>query len=512
MMIFRPTPFTKIRTLKLLTWIFCLFSVSGIAQFDQSARLELDEESISPGSYSVVPLANKTVLVTSTYFDYGDRVYTRKYELYDSNLKKINEEEVKVSRKLEDRYSYADSSFYCDFFYSRRRGHYQMVKLNLSTFKPEKFAGHIINKVQVNGVYLTDSKVLIDVLPKRQPEFLLSLDPVTDRSNPTFPVVGRNRSGKQISAQEVYWKKEKQVWFTYVDDRGQDDGYVIQRVGPTGDYLPKVSFKVRKDKFINDISYSRVSENRTVVSGSYSLKKTTASVGVFFGILESGKIHSLKFTEFKDMSNFLDYMSDKNRYRLARKRERKENRGKDFQIYARIALHDVRKNGDEYVVIGESYYPTYRTETYTTTINGVVTTRTEQVFDGFQYTHAFVAGFSEYGVLKWNQCFEMWVNQKPHVVKKFVSVSWKGEELNMLFRTGNEINTMTLKGRDIVNERKIEKVDVKEDAVKTWTWGGDSEHWYGNTFITWGVQKIKSSDKPILQKKREIFFVNKIEF
>ena len=94
------------------------------------------------------------------------------------------------------------------------------------------------------------------------------------------------------------------------------------------------------------------------------------------------------------LNKFLEYLPARKQAKVERKQKRKEKKGKEMNINYLIASHDIIKKGDKYIMLGEAYYPTYRTETRTDA-NGNVTYRT--VFDGYQYTHAVVAGFDKDG-------------------------------------------------------------------------------------------------------------------
>ena len=68
------------------------------------------------------------------------------------------------------------------------------------------------------------------------------------------------------------------------------------------------------------------------------------------------------------------------------------------------------------------------------------TTHTEQVFDGFQYTHAVLVNFDSEGKIVWDQCFEMWPAYKPFYVKKFISLAQDNEDaINMVFVSKEQI-------------------------------------------------------------------------
>ena len=70
--------------------------------------------------------------------------------------------------------------------------------------------------------------------------------------------------------------------------------------------------------------------------------------------------------------------------------KRKKNRKKNFESQCYMVTHPVVFNENAWTVLGEVFYPTYRTEYRTSYVNGKPVTQTVYVFDGFAYSHAVV--------------------------------------------------------------------------------------------------------------------------
>ena len=112
----------------------------------------------------------------------------------------------------------------------------------------------------------------------------------------------------------------------------------------------------------------------------------------------------------------------------------KEAKGKKLRYNYNLITHDIIEMNEQYVLVGEAYYATYRTETYyTTDSKGNMVMQTRTVFDGFQYSHAVVAGFDKKGNKLWDNTFEMWLSHKPYFAKKYITVSTTDDKINLLF-------------------------------------------------------------------------------
>jgi len=165
-----------------------------------------------------------------------------------------------------------------------------------------------------------------------------------------------------------------------------------------------------------------------------------------------------------------------------------------------------------YLFIGEAYYPTYRTETYTTYSNGVAVTQTRQVFDGYQYTHAVVTRYNKYGEMVWDQIFEMYPSYKPFFVKRFISIAEGDQDaLNLVFASRSRIvsKSFSYEG-EVISDRTSDPIETGLDGDKTKWSNSNVDYWYDDYFIAYGRQKIKNKEKG--QRKRFVYFVNKIKF
>jgi hypothetical protein len=219
------------------------------------------------------------------------------------------------------------------------------------------------------------------------------------------------------------------------------------------------------------------------------------------------------------LDNFLSYLPERKQERLEKKKDRKEKKGKEFNIDYRILAHEVMPLEDGYLLLGEAYYPTYRTISYTTTtmVNGMVTTRliTQQVFDGYQYTHAMLSKFDKEGNLMWDEIFEMWNAYKPFHVKRFISIAEKNQNsLKLVFASRNKINAKSIDfGGSVILDSQSEEIQTTFTGDKTKASFSNLAYWYDNYFIAYGQQKIKNKeDANDTKKKRKVFFISKIKF
>jgi len=117
-------------------------------------------------------------------------------------------------------------------------------------------------------------------------------------------------------------------------------------------------------------------------------------------------------------------MPESTKKKIAKKQAKKEEKDEEYEIDYLMQLHQVNQLPDnKYLVAGEFYYPTYRTEYYTSCVKGKPSMSTRQVFDGYQYTQSPPAVFDETGQKLRGNMFEMHLDQKPFIARKNLRIT-----------------------------------------------------------------------------------------
>jgi hypothetical protein len=296
--------------------------------------------------------------------------------------------------------------------------------------------------------------------------------------------------------------------------------YLI-RLDETGKKMSQFNLsKVAGDKNITSISGTRTKSGSYVYTGTYSNSSSYSAQGLFFAESVDGSMKYIHFYNFLDLDDFLSYLPEKKQKKIEKKQKKKESHGKELSYSFNIADHDIIEKEDGYIFVGESYYPTYRTETYTTyttDANGVshAVTRTRQVFDGYQYTHAVVAKFDKEGKMVWDKTFSLWASYKPFYVKRFIQIAENdNKSLNLVYATGGYISSKSFNpntGVVLKSETtdRIETVFKGDEVKRSFT---NIDYWYGKYFLAHGTQKIKNKENDKVNRKRKVFFFSKVKY
>lgn len=492
-------------------------SLSAISQINYKERIEIqqrdgyNEEKINDfGEFGLILSSRKEESIK--------KQKEWKYELYNSDLKLVKTENIMLNEKLSRDESYSNKER-MHTLYKDKKGNYSLVSVEASTFEIIKVDGVLPKKTLISGMEILGDYAFFKASLKKSP-FLFSINWKTGMQN-TIPVTVENVKPKQISLMDLQLMPESNVVFLYIKAllHKKESAIHVVRLNDKGE--KEMSFNLTKniDKNIISVTASKLSDDKYIYTGTYSTKSTGSSEGMFFCEVNQEKVNFIEFHNFLGLENFLSYLPERKQKRIEKKKDRKEEKGKELKINYHIAPHEIVQLDDGYILLGEAYYPTYRTTTYTTTtmVNGMATTttHTQIVFDGYQYTHAMMAKFDKTGKLMWDEIFEMWQAYKPFFVKKFISVAEKNQNsLKLAFASRNKIYSKEINYEgSIIHDFESEEIETPHAGDKSkWSFSNIS-YWYDNYFIAYGNQKIKNKggDEDV-KRKRKVYFVSKIEF
>lgn len=278
--------------------------------------------------------------------------------------------------------------------------------------------------------------------------------------------------------------------------------------------LPMQLNDVSNERYILDASVTQFDDATYMVSGSYTVVKkgvTSVTTGIYLAEFSGKKNSFIKFYSFSDMENFNSYMSEKSQAKVDRKVSKAKARGKEDVIKALAVNHPIIQGPNGFTFVSEIFYPTYRTEAYTTYVNGRPVTQYRSVFDGYQYSHAVVLSLDLEGNMIWNKTFSMYLETKPFTVVKNLRIVEQDHSLTLNFTTGSKFKKMTIIDNDIVEEVKGELPPLKDgDLVRALSFSRVL-YWYDNYYVTYGYQMIKNKTEERGNRRRSVFYVRKVQ-
>ena len=242
-------------------------------------------------------------------------------------------------------------------------------------------------------------------------------------------------------------------------------------------------------KMVSSAKYEKIGNDEAVMIGTYDSQfitglvlnpassdatgMTNNSQGIYFSKFHGGQQDTMKFYPFSKFENFLSYMDEGDLKQAMKRKSRADRRGEEMDVNYNILTHDIIKRNDEYILIGEAYYPEFRTQCYTTyTSSGFPITNCTTVFIGYRYTHAIIADFDKEGELLWDNCFPI-QDILTFNLKERVKVMTSENDIVLAYSYGGYIKSQIIEGDKVVQGKEENKIETayENDQVKEETGG-----------------------------------------
>lgn len=255
-------------------------------------------------------------------------------------------------------------------------------------------------------------------------------------------------------------------------------------------------------------------DNIELVAGVFGGRNSLYSRGVFLANIDDEGNQQLRYYTYGDLENFFKYLKARREARVKERIERRKIKGKRTRFNYRFLVHEIVPFKDQYVLLGEAFYPKYTSgRSYGPFFGSYggsssMLMRDGRIFDGYHYTHAVVMGFDKSGRLLWDNSFEI-NDVKTFTLEQFVKLEVQGDRIALLYLFDNQLRTKIIKDNDVLEGKSIETIRMSSetDVAK-----GDRtdlnklEYWYRNYFYAYGIQEVSNASTG----RRRVFFINKI--
>lgn len=291
------------------------------------------------------------------------------------------------------------------------------------------------------------------------------------------------------------YRKQKTIWIkNYRPDGSLVDNYALEPEENVGLIFG------RSTRSVN---------NMQILSGVYGHRNSEYSRGLFITAIDPTGVQQMKYYNFGDLENFFNYMKAKRSNRIKERIERRKVRGKKVKFNYRFLIHEVIEYNDQFIVLGEAFYPQYTTVSNSM---GNALMRGDQVFDGYRYTHAIIIGFDKEGNLLWDNSFEI-SDVKTYYLEQFVRFLVQDDIITLLYLFDNQIRTKIIRDNQVLEGQTIDPIrTLYEDDILVREKRNNSQlnYWYDGNFYAFGVHEIENESDDLAIQKRRVFFVNKI--
>jgi len=480
---------------------------SVYSQVERLERIEIDykDEFYVKGLYNFGE--NGVVLSAVEDIKRSRRDPKRMYVFYDKDLLELESIEVEVPFRHKLMATHEGESRLSTFYYDSRKGEYTIVTIDAKDTRRKDYTGVIGKKLVINRLLVMgNTAVVYGMTKKLRVVYVIDLETGEFRQ---VPLKKRKKSNKLFVIDMLCLPGENEVAITVQEYARKimlsTNIYFISRDGDVSEPMELDA----GNWDIDDATPTRIDEDQVIVAGTYSKMRAEGATGMFISSYTNGEQDYFNTYNFTDYENFFKYLSNRRQQKVEKKIARKKARGKEVSLNVRMAIHNIEISGDMYYLLGEVYYPTYRTETRTTYINGRPTTTTYTVFDGYQYTHAVLSTFGLDGEKMDDHIFEMWLSYKPYSVKRFIELNVTDDLVKMAFVDGDILKTKVLDQGDLVDDEDISLISENLNDQIRYS-GGSVEHFYDNSFISYGSQTIKNKKDRDVKRKRNVFYMQKL--
>ncbi len=501
-------------SIRSLFFVLLLPALPLLAQVQQPGRFEIELEPFED-SYEVLSGEEKGVLVyrPMNFFESGRELW--RFIKLDTTLKKQWLKEYYIDREHIFRgYAYHDNNYFFLFQITARGGR-DMLLLQMNDFTGDTLQHTIRNLVplQLEAFEISDNAALIGGYFNNDP-VVIYYDLTTRKTKVLPGIFGNKTELVQVKIEDDQIKVL--VTARTIDNRNT---LAIKTYDLDGNYLDNYVFNPVDE---TGLIFGRVAEADnvgTLICGTYGARRSDYSRGLFIAQHKYKEGQVLKYFNYADLDNFFTYMRAKRQLRIANRINRKKIKGKKIKFNYRLLVHEVLKTGDNYIMLGEAFYPKYETGTAVPISYGGYASylsphqRIPVNFAGYKYTHAVVIAFDKNGRKLWDNSFQI-EDVLSFSLDQFVHADVVGDKVILLYKYDNEIRSKIISGGEVLEGRSYDnlRLTFADDVASKNTFGdiGGLEKWYGHYFYAYGIQKIKNLRDSGVKLNRRVFYINKI--
>ncbi|MDP4595764.1 MAG: hypothetical protein NWS92_02215 [Crocinitomicaceae bacterium] len=502
----------------LLSFLFTISFFVGQAQqlktTENRVEIELNDGHFNEDFFTFGE--NGFVLKSFSYQDGRRGDLYLHHDLYDTNMVLVGEQAEAIDKRNYFYSSFQGAQKVYHLSYARKMPFviYEYDPANKSTRNYNIPSDELAGLNNIHSFYVVNQRaVAIGVTKTKSYLLFFDLDKETVQAT---PILVEGFKSKRTFPINVEFIDEKNLFYLSVRAYKSvfSSSAYLQTIDLEGQLSALQKINEGTDKVIKTITVGGVSNDEIAIAGTYSNVVNGASNGIYFATSVNGIVDNISTYNFLEIPNYTSYLPQKTQQRVEKKKERAAKRGKELEANQRIMMHDLIPVDNDFLIIAEAYYPTYRTETRTTYVNGKATTTTVQVFDGYQYTHALVAKFNSKGEMLWSQVFKMYLWYKPMRAKQFIRIAGREQNsIKLVYADGRNIYSKSFSfDGEVLSEKTSNPINTTNENDKIRASYSDVIYWYDKYFLSYGSQSIKNKTDDDVKRKRNVLFMNKISF
>jgi hypothetical protein len=521
--------------------LFVFFIIGSISlnSFSQSVkRIEIPSRIIDQ-SYQVITLGEEGVMLLSK---------TGKTEFNITKFDAELQQSWSVNGELDENQSFVD--YYQDgrdvyFLFSKYNSDlYQILKVSIGIGIVQKLFFENIKHFEISEFKVHHETAYLAGMVKEEP-VLMSVN--LSKMQPRI-LAGGLKGTASISSIDFDDVNDLLV-VSYSVKKGRSSYVVVKRINHNGKIVEQLGVEPEEDYGLLTGKLFPLKDGTQLMIGNYGYKGYQSngvpmSQGLYISKVDGETPEYLKMHSFTDFKNFFKFMTEKQQERIEKKIKRKKGQGDDLKLNYRVLVHDIIQKDNQYILVAEVFYPEFKSNnTYGSpfygssfgspfsygynSMNALRYARyfggnswawnpwmysnygsNNQIFDGFRYTHAVVAGFDQKGNMLWDNSFSF-DNVKSMDLKEKVRINVQNDDITLVYSNKGKLASKIVRGSEVIEGTKMIDIDTQRDGDRVRdTETDDIEYWHQNYYLAWGYQKINNRN----DGSRRVFYLNKIAF
>ncbi len=500
----------------------------GQANINQRLELEVNNSTDIP---IAVPIGPKGVILLEHLKKQsgGNQGDAYLFTKYSTTFEKDWQQGYRVMRRMRLKlYGYEDNYLYM-VFHNEINQQMQVLQVNPATGDVVSNDFFTLKKLRLQDFAVLSGHVFFIGQVNNSP-VVFQMDTRKGRSK----VLPSAFDGKSNNIIDIYASsKDATVNIVIGSKRNRRNAVIVRSYDVQGTVVEDFIVTPKENYSLLTGRVQQLNPQQRLVAGTFAFKNSSNHQGFYISGYAGDALQFENYFKFTELENFFSFMDDKQQAKTKERVEKRASKGKDLRLQYRLLIHDLVRNGNQYIMIGEAYYPTYTSSNFRNgdpyswryLPRGLRNTfwnapylrnnmnQPRMVFDGHLFTHAVIAAFDTEGNLLWDNCFKI-DRIKTFELKEHVKLNIEPNgEVTLIYPLDDKIKKMVIEGNEVV-EKEGEEVlasNYSHDRVKR-TEGGDAAYWYEGYFIAYGFQRVKNAVDQDVKKKRNIFYMNKLAF
>jgi len=478
---------------------FNLYFLDLAAQIEQPVRYELKKNN-KENYYSVVSAHEFGIVIFRESYEKKmgkDQVW--EVTMLDTDLNEKWKKNYRFDRQLSFvGYEYRNNYFYLLFRKNvGKKGNWNLEQINLSNGNSVNYAIENLVPLELEEFTIAGQTAIFGGYANGMPAILLYS--LKERKTKVLP---------------GFYTKNTYLIDLNVDDASNNFNVVlsekesfnriilsIKSFNQNGGLLNENRLNIENKKNVLSAKTTSLSGNRLIVTGTYGSPNSDLSKGVFFVNLNLDQEPEIKYFDFTELENYLNYLPDRKEQKIKEKIVEKKAKGKQHTIRSRIILHELIPERGHYIMLAEmyssnhyapliqNYYQPYWVNSFNEGARGFVrrlksNSGTQPV--SYEYTQAIVLGFSERGELLWDNSIKI-DDVNTAYLDQVVNISTSNSKAVLVYKRENELISKIIEGGMVIEDNLVQKIKLLHQGDETKSIDGDFgglNYWYENNFFS----------------------------